>query len=120
MERTKKVNDEVEQTKDVRVKLWYKKVGGGSLRFQGKIIKPEQKFQAFPEDIPDAFKDTIILLDGQKDTSPKSLKTEKRKYELQHTGSGWYNIIDVENDKEMNDSKLRKADAEKLLEELQA
>ena len=52
-----------------RKKLQYKKIGGGSSRLilegSKKIAKPGERFWAYPEDIPEGFKDTIISLDGE-------------------------------------------------------
>ena len=42
--------------------LKWKKEGGGSLRFGGRIIKSGEVFMAHPDDIPKAFKNTLTCL----------------------------------------------------------
>ena len=44
---------------DDRQKVTFIKIGRGSFHFNGTIIKPNQKFQAYPEEIPSAFRDLI-------------------------------------------------------------
>lgn len=42
-------------------KVRWLKTGGGSLRLKtGKIIKPNEKFSACPEEIPEAFRDIVV------------------------------------------------------------
>jgi hypothetical protein len=62
MERTKKIETVQEETSK---KYWFKKVGGGVLYIIGEngkkeIIKPNQRFQAALDQIPKAFRDTVI------------------------------------------------------------
>jgi hypothetical protein len=68
MER-KKVSNEVNPIPAPKLnnqKLRWQKVGGGSLRITlsgiKKIIKPNEKFEAYLDEIPKAFKDQIIPL----------------------------------------------------------
>lgn len=44
-------------------KIRYQKLGGGSLRMLNRIIKPNQIFSAYPEEIPEAFNRWIKPLD---------------------------------------------------------
>jgi len=62
MERTKKIETVQEE---IQKEYWFKKVGGGPFYIIGKngrreMIKPNQKFQATLDQIPKAFRDTII------------------------------------------------------------
>ena len=62
MERTKKIETVQEE---IQKEYWFKKVGGGVLYIIGKngkkeIIKPNQRFQATLDQIPKAFRDTVI------------------------------------------------------------
>lgn len=44
----------------------FKKIGGGSFSFPNRIIKPNQKFWAFPNSVPDAFKDQVQEVEADK------------------------------------------------------
>ena len=44
--------------------LKYRKLGGGSLRLLGRIIKPGEIFYADPDDLPASFADVLECLDG--------------------------------------------------------
>lgn len=99
--------------------LHWQKVGGGSLRMQGKIIKPKETFWAAKDDIPEIFQKTLILLDD----SPKPPVVRRRRlkeepvYKLEEKGGGWYNIVDNAG-KVINEKALRIEDAKNLLESL--
>ncbi len=50
-------------------KIWWKKLGGGSFRLDKgsgkyKIIKPGETFQASVNQIPEAFRDVCVPVDG--------------------------------------------------------
>jgi hypothetical protein len=65
-------------------KIWFKKIGGGSLRLNGKIIKPNEKFRARPSDISKSFRDVCIpleKLDAVTD-SPTPVKAVKSMYQV--------------------------------------
>lgn len=124
----------------VKEKLQYRKIGGGSarLRLEGrrKIIKPSERFWAYPEDIPEAFKDTIVLLDGQ--TAPKAeapvtvdkiFKVAVRPKTAGDADPGktkkgkkrkWYNVINKDTKKVMNPEPLTETKAKKLADSLNA
>lgn len=54
----------------------WKKTGGGSFRLKsGKIVKPNESFRAKAEDIPKAFRDILIPLDGLPEERPLESKT---------------------------------------------
>ncbi|HUU87154.1 MAG TPA: hypothetical protein VMX17_05300 [Candidatus Glassbacteria bacterium] len=91
MERNKEedpeVTDPIVITTDTGVenpdegKFRFRKIGGGSLRFKNRIIKPNQMFKAFPDDIPVAFRDTVISVD--KNVVWKKVQEEKKQEKIQ-------------------------------------
>jgi len=118
MERTKKEDDL--NPMDTRIR--YKKVGGGSFRFDGKIIKQGEIFKADPLRIPRAFRDVVIPLDNEVLQSAKAEKpvvVTKSVYTLKARSEGgvWYDIIDGAG-KTLNEKALRKEAGEKLIEDL--
>jgi len=100
--------------------LW-KKVGGGSLRFKGRIIKPGEKFKATEEEIPKAFRDTVIALEnivGTMKLPPPPENVVEPVFTVRSRGSGgWYDVVDA-NDKALNEKALKKDIAEKLVKDL--
>jgi len=93
----------------------YRKIGGGVLQFKNRRIKPGQIFKAFAFEIPEAFKDTIILIDGEEDAPVTAVKQNaKSEYEVKHRSAGWYDVINTEG-KPINDKALKKEAAESLL-----
>ncbi len=102
----------------------WKKVGGGSLRFDGRIIKPGQIFEASAAAIPAGFRDVVIPLESiPGDTSsPKPPKIDAKpievEYKLKSRGSGgWFDVVD-KNGKTLNEKALKKDIAEKLIKDL--
>lgn len=102
-------------------KIRFKKLGGGSLRFGGRIIKPNEVFRAYPDDIPKGFRDIVVPLDKvplSKEEEP--IDVVKVDYELRARGAGgWYDIFNKITDKKVNDRALKRDAAEKLLTELE-
>ena len=103
-------------------KIWFRKLGGGIFRLpSGRIIKPNQRFQEHPGNIPEAFMDTIIPEDAEK---AKALKetgvatAKSAKYEVKEVATGWYDVVD-ENDKVINEKRLRQGAAEALKQALE-
>lgn len=115
----------------------YKKIGGGSLRFTNRIIKPGQIFWSYPNTVPDAFKDTIeevaanykaIVIDAEGDALIAKLASKKANVikfkvakakdeegvELKKGKKFLYNVVDSDN-KVMNDEPLLKGKANELL-----
>lgn len=106
--------------------IWWKKIGGGSFRpttgrLKGKIIKSGQKFKASVDDIPEAFRDTIIPLQeipSSTKTPAPEVKGDKSVYTIQARGKGgWYDVVDA-NGKVLNEKALKKEIAEKLVKDL--
>jgi len=95
------------------------KEGTGSLRFQGKIIKPGQRFLADPALLPKAFMDVIRpvgKLNGV--TSPENV--EKAEYTLRsRDGGGWFDVVHADTGKVINERALRHQAALELIESLE-
>lgn len=102
-------------------KIWWKRTGGGSFRLGNRIIKPGQKFEAYPSEISKEFRDVTIPLSKlpAPEESPP-LDVNKSEYSLQKRGESlsWFNVVDGQG-KIMNDKALRRTAALKLIEELQ-
>jgi hypothetical protein len=105
----------------------YKKVGGGSFRMGNKIIKPGQIFVAFPNDIPKAFRDMVVLVSGNvaweeekiKEIPVPPLKITKPVYEIKkREGSQWYDVYDLQG-KKINEKGLTQEKAESLKKTLE-
>ncbi len=122
MERTKMPDDGM---------IWWRKTGGGSLRFNGKIIKPNEKFRARPDQIPKGFRDVIIpleALDATTGTAPV-IEAVKSEYEVRPRGKSksLFDVVypvgkDDEGEtiwKAMNEKPLPRALADKLKSELE-
>jgi len=93
---------------------WLKK-GGGTFRMKGgRQIKPGEKFWATPEEVPAAFRDTITVVETADEATPNN---PKEGYELQQRSPGWYNVVDKDGNM-VNQSAMRKKDAEKYMEDL--
>jgi len=113
---------EDEKGKEIR----WRKIGGGSLRYiRRRIIKPNERFIAREDEIPSAFREYVVALEDLPQTEVKEEAKEevkenptKTQYEMRTDGGGWWDIINVTSGKPINEKKLRKADAEKVLREL--
>ena len=116
-----------EVVEEVKVELppWWQKVGGGSFRMGGKIIKPNQKFRAWPNEIPKAFRDLVkplggvVTWDDPKVKGDKPIMGKKPEYVLVPDGNSktLFNIVNKEG-KNLNEKPLERVVAEKLLEDL--
>ena len=119
----------MESTKVIR----WKKVGGGSLRFKGRIIKPGQIFKASLDEIPQAFRDVVIPQESiPGDVSAPGaimpeikavvveykLKPRENGIKLEQRGKGpWYDVVDSD-DKVLNDKALKRIEAKELFDDL--
>jgi hypothetical protein len=157
-------------------KLWWRKVGRGSLRIGETIIQPNERFQAAESEIPAAFRDTLKLVDrgelirttmppartlevqrreegmrlieedvdsteeeksplilppsrnARGDSSDEELELEEEEddvdlddtdeYHAVEKSSGWYDVVSTVTGKPINEKRLRKKEAEELLEAL--
>ncbi|MCD6361465.1 MAG: hypothetical protein J7M38_11470 [Armatimonadetes bacterium] len=108
-----------------RKELKWRKIGGGSLRYiRGRIIKPNEVFVAREDEIPIAFRRFVVPLPEGEASEEEGKKIEKReveqrpRYEMHTDGNGWWDIINVASGKPINEKKLRKEEAEKVLKDL--
>ncbi len=123
-----------------RQMLKFKKIGGGSFVLKGKMIKPGQIFEAFPEDIPPAFKNTIMPLSGtidwelakKEESSQVKVKPQdvvKPLYKVVPHGKSplWWDIVTETGKDEngepiykvLNEKGLKKEVAEDLMKKMQ-
>lgn len=108
MERTKGKDDGT---------MLFRKFGRGStlLIIDGtkRRIKFNQVFRARPDEIPNAFKDTILPIEKSATEGAKTPPTEvkPKEYFVQAKGGGWYDVVSADG-KVQNESSLRKAQAE--------
>jgi len=110
------------------VSIWWKKVGGGSLRgvFDGRkqIIKPNQKFKAKASEISMNFRDVVIPLESIPGvvTAPNVPDPDIKAVEVEYKAverktKGWFDVVD-KNGKVLNEKALKKDVAEKLVKDL--
>ena len=110
---------------DQEGKMQFQKLGGGSWRLGKRIIKPGEKFFAFPNEIPNSMKDIIVPTTGAIDWGTKkdevqpvypitkvSYTVEPRAEVVQRGKSNlWWNVVDKEGNV-LNEKALKKEDAE--------
>ncbi len=100
----------------------WKKIGGGSLRFKGRIIKPGEVFKAAESEIPKSFRDVVIpqqdIPGTKKQPSVPQHKVVEPVYTIKPRGKGgWYDVVDAKG-KALNEKALKKEIAEKLVKDL--
>lgn len=94
----------------------WKKLGNKSFRMaNGRIIKPNQIFEATEAEIPKAFRDVVVPVDPLPQEAP--LVVPPGGYQVRSRGPGWFDVVDAHG-KVVNENALRQADAQKLLEDL--
>jgi hypothetical protein len=104
-------------------KIRYQKIGGGSLRLsldgKQRIIKPGEKFLAYPEEVSDAFKRWIKPLEDVPVIPDIPLNVVNTTFKIVPRGDDnlWFDIVDAQG-KVMNSKALHKDKAEILLKEL--
>jgi len=119
MERTKSVDGKPQKP------LW-KKIGGGSLRIGNRIIKPNQTFEAYPEEISPGFRNLVIPVSADASftkATPKEPTPEevvKEAYEVKPRGDSkvWFDVVDA-NGKVLNEKALKKDMAAQLKADLE-
>ena len=94
----------------------WRKDGGGHFHLPGRIIKPGQIFTAHPDDIPLAFRDTVVPL--SKLPEEKAPDVAAAKYKLKHRSGKWYDVVDAQG-KVMNEKAMDRPDALKLIRDLE-
>lgn len=116
---------------DLDAPIWFKKLGGGSLRLRisGKpqIIPPGQKFKARPSEIPVSFKDVVLPLEQiptaetQKAViagkTPVFIKAKYEPKEGETFEQSMFNIVNSTG-KVLNQKPLTEADADSLLKDM--
>lgn len=119
-EEVKKVEVQDEKPKEIR----WRKTGGGSFRLgpgrNHKIIKQNQVFLARPDEIPLAFRDTIIPVDALEEKEGRPVKSATH-YKIVKVEAGEENLYDVINStsgKPMNQKPFDLEKANSLLEAL--
>ena len=109
MERTKKVNPGV---------IRWVKQGGGSLRLNGRIIKPGQRFNARLDEIPEAFRDVCVPLDKLPVEPEDNLAAVPAEYKLKQRGAtNWYDVVNSKG-KVLNEKAMHRTDALELIKVL--
>ena len=86
----------------------------------GRIIKPNQTFYAHLDEIPEAFRDVIVPVDGLPEEEQEITLATATGYEVQErvNTKGWHDVVNLISGKPINEKALRKDEAEKLLAEL--
>jgi len=100
--------------------LW--KNNGGTLRLRkNKIIKPGEKFKAYPHEIPKAFRDVIIALEPVTDFKEVEMNIPSITYTLKPSdeNEGFFDIYNSQN-KKMNELPLEEEVAKQLIKDLQS
>jgi len=116
MQRTRRPEVVVKSTK-----LRWQKIGGGSLRWNGRIIKPQEIFYADKEELPVSFLDTLVCLESEEVQEAAAITSKitiipEASYELKKAdkGKNLWNVVNSEG-KTLNESPLSKESAEELL-----
>lgn len=106
----------------------YRKIGGGVLRLNNRIIKPNQVFLAGPHEIPAAFKRFVIILSEPADIAKakevledqeKQFAKDEDVFVLKSAGKGLWNVINTVDKKAINEKPLEKKAAQALKESLE-
>ncbi len=106
--------------------IWYKKLGGGSfvanIDGKAKMIKPNQEFEARPEEIPENFRDVVVPLDAGvraeiEKKSPSKPASKLEYFVKPRAAKGYWDVVDKMG-KVQNEKALRKDAAEALIESL--
>ena len=82
-------------------------------------IKPNQIFLASPHEIPEAFRDIIKPVNKADLEEPPVVLKSVTKFVVRERAPGWFDVIEENTGKVLNESALRKDEAEKLAQELE-
>lgn len=114
----------MKRVKETGAIRWKKEGGGSFTAYIGgkkKMIKPGQVFVARLDEIPEAFRDTIVPVDGvELEVAKKaedSVDVAKLTYTISPKGGNWFNVLDAEG-KQVNEKSLRRLEAEELVRSL--
>ncbi len=80
----------------------------------GKLLRKGDQFHAELDDIPVAFRDAVMHIEGK---LPEDSYNEPMEYSLKRAGGPWFDVVDAHG-KAINEKRLRKEQAEELLKEL--
>lgn len=110
---------ETEKTNNTGEKQCFFLNTGGTFRDKrGRIRKVNERFLAYPSEIPMAFRDTIIMEEQKDDVNEVQEELIVHpKYSIRSSAPGWYNVYD-ENEKQMNEKALRQVEAQELVNNL--
>lgn len=99
----------------------FKHDGGGSFWLHGHIIKPGQVFYAKPSEVPQAFRDQLVPLDGIPDPDKKPVVGVVSVFNIVPVEGeeDKFNVVN-EKGKAINGKPLTAEKAESLLKDLQA
>ena len=87
----------------------------------GRIVRKGETFYAYPEDVPQAFRDTVKPKDPELEKSLEEhgvVQESKPKFFIKDHGNYWYDVVNKDG-KVLNEKRLRKKDAEQLLKDLE-
>jgi len=115
------IQEETEQTQpplEIPTKMRWKNMGGTFRLNRNTIIKPGEKFLAFPYEISEAFRDVIIPLEAIPEVKPKPIPFIPVNYTLKPTDDGFFDIYNIQG-KKMNEKPLEETVAKNLINDLQ-
>jgi hypothetical protein len=95
---------------------WKNLSGTFRMREGKRIIKPNETFDAHPDEIPKAFRDTVVPVNPESIVEPP-LQIASGTYEIKSRGPGLYNVVDGQG-KIVNEKGLSAQAAKELLETL--
>ena len=104
-------------------KVTFLKIGGGSCRINGRIIKPGQKITVEPDWIPISFRSFFKPIGKDVNQLNKQMDSpipgNKALYEVKERGTkGLFDVINKETQKPLNEKGLTKEEAEALQDAL--
>lgn len=92
----------------------WKKIGNGSFILNNRYIKPGQTFMATVEEIPKAFRDVVVPVEGLPEDKLLSAKKSSNYTLVEIEGTNTWNIVDSQG-KIFNEKPMARLEAEKLL-----
>lgn len=95
----------------------WKKIGNGSFILNNRHIKPGQTFMATVEEIPKAFRDVVVPVEGLPEDPLLNVKKSSNYSIVEIEGTNTWNIVDGQG-KVLNEKPMIRIEAEKLLNAL--
>jgi len=92
----------------------WKKIGNGSFILNNRYIKPGQTFMATVEEIPKAFRDVVVPVEGLPEDPLLNVKKSSNYSIVEIEGTNTWNIVDGQG-KVLNEKPMIRIEAEKLL-----